>query len=208
MNDWQIARHRVTIAGRVLDASTEKPVADALVSITAMPEVFEKKLANASLAYGSRWNALQQRPDKARTRKDGLFYFLDLPDGNYSLSASLPGYGKRYGQAQQPAVVSRDNEGNIRAAFVALSLQPTAVSGKVTGPNHKSGVVLAEVRVKGSGERAFTDEEGLYMVAGIEPGKRMLLVSAQGYQPQSKAVTLSDAGTSQKLNFSLAQGSG
>ena len=61
MNDWQIVRHRVAIAGRVLEAGTEKAVADAVVSMTTMPAAFAKKLAIASLAYGSRWDALPER---------------------------------------------------------------------------------------------------------------------------------------------------
>lgn len=208
MSDWQIARHRVAIAGRVLDAGTGKPVADAAVSISAMPAAFEKKLAIALLAYEDRWNTMLERPDRTRTRDDGLFYFLDLPDGKYNLSASIPSYGKRYGTVQQPAVVSRDGKGDTKIAFVNLKLQPTAVKGKITGPGHKAGVALAEVRVKGSGERTFTDAQGQYTVTGIEPGKRVLLVSAQGYRSESQPVTLGDPGTSQTLNFSLTRESG
>src|ERR1700690_791643 len=208
MSDWQIARHRVAIAGRVLDASTGKPVADAAVSFNKMPAAFETKLAIASLSYGDRWNSMLARPDRTRTREDGLFYFLDLPDGEYSLSASIPSYGKRYGTEEQPATVSRDKKGNIKIAFVTLRLQPTAVKGKIPGPSHKTGVMLAEVRVKGSGERTFTDAQGQYNVAGIEPGKRVLQVAAQGYRAQSQQVTVGDPGTSQTLNFSLTRESG
>jgi len=205
MTDWQIARHRVAIAGRVLDASTGKAVAAASVSITDMPEAFAKKLALASLAYGDRWNTLPQRPDRTTSREDGLFYFLDLPDGSYTLNASLPGSGKRYGKVEQPTVVSRDNEGNIRRAFVTMTLQPTAVTGKITGPNHKTGVLLAEVRVKGSGERTFSDAQGQYILAGIEPGHRTILVSAQGYMAKAQMVTIPSPGAMQTVNFNLAR---
>ncbi len=208
MSDWQIARHRVAIAGRVLNAGTGRPVAEAAVFITAMPAAFEKKLAIASLAYGDHWNALLERSDRTRTRKDGLFHFLDLPDGEYMLSASLPSYGSRYGTADQTATVSRDSKGNIKIAFVNLTLQPTAVEGKVTGAGHKADVVLAEVRVKGSGERTFTDAKGQYAMVGIEPGKRVLLVSAQGYRAESQPVTLEHPGTSQTLNFTLTREAG
>lgn len=208
MSNWQIARHRVAIAGRVIDGGTGKPIADATVSLNKTPAAFEQKLAMSSLMYGNRWKTLQQRPDRTRSREDGLFYFLDLPEGTYNVSASIPTYGNRYGTAQQPALVSRNKKGECKTAFVNLTLPPTAVSGKITGPGHKTGVVLAEIRVKGSGERTFSNEEGLYTMAGIEPGKRVLLVSAQGYRPQSQPVTLGDAGISQTLNFSLARESG
>ena len=205
MTEWQIARHRVAIAGRVFDASTVKPVAGAAVSITAMPETFERKLALASLAYGNRWDTLKQRPDRTITREDGLFYFLDLPDGDYNLSASIPSYGSRFGSAQQPAVVSRDSNGDTKIAFVSLSLQPTAVSGKITGPGHKTGVLLAEVRMKGSGERTFSDDQGQYILAGVEPGLRTIQVSAQGYKEKSQPVTIRSPGAVQALNFSLTR---
>jgi len=205
MTEWQIARHRVAIAGRVFDASTVKPVAGAAVSITAMPETFERKLALASLAYGNRWDTLKQRPDRTITREDGLFYFLDLPDGDYNLSASIPSYGNRFGSAQQPAVVSRDSNGDTKIAFVSLSLQPTAVSGKITGPGHKTGVLLAEVRMKGSGERTFSDDQGQYILAGVEPGLRTIQVSAQGYKEKSQPVTIRSPGAVQALNFSLTR---
>jgi hypothetical protein len=208
VSNWQIARHRVAIAGRVIDGGTAKPIVDAVVSLSGMPAVFEQKLAMSSLMYGKRWNTLQQRPDRTRSREGGLFYFLDLPDGTYNLIASIPNYGNRYGTAQQSAVISRNKKGDAKISFVNLTLPPTAVSGKIIGPGHKTGVVLAEVRVKGSGERTFTNEEGQYTVAGIEPGKRVLLVSAQGYRPQSQPVTLGNAGTSQTLNFNLTRESG
>lgn len=230
MNDWQIARHRVAIAGKVLDAGTGKPIAGAAVYMPgAVPKAFDKKLAIAALRYGDRWHATLERPDRTRTREDGIFYFLDLPDGKYELSACIadldklfrnlpegkkklrapvPGYGTRFGVAQETATVAHDGQGNQRVAFVNLMLPSTAVKGKVTGPGHKAGVVLAEVRVKGSGERTFTDAQGQYTVAGIEPGKRVLQVSAQGYRAESQPVTLGAPGTSQTLNFSLTRESG
>jgi hypothetical protein len=203
VSEWQIARHRVAIAGRVLDAGSSKPVADATVSMTVMPAAFEKKLAVGSSACGSAWKDMPQRPDRTKTRKDGLFYFLDLPDGKYSLRASKASYGKRYGVAEQSVEVSRDSQGNFKIAFVDLNLPPTTIKGKITGSGHKSGVVLAEVRVKGSGERTFSDVQGQYAVTGIESGKRVLLVSAQGYRTATENVTLAQPGASHTLNFSL-----
>jgi hypothetical protein len=205
MNDWQITRHRVAIAGRVLDAATGKPVAAAAVSITTMPEAFERKLALASLAHGNRWDALKQRPDRTSTRDDGLFYFLDLPDGAYGLTASLPGQGNRYGTAQEPATVARDKQGDTRIAFVNLTLQATGVTGKITAAGQKSGVMLAEVRVRGSGERTFSDVQGQYLLAGVEPGKRTILVSAQGYKAKSQSISIPSPGALPTVNFTLAR---
>ena len=205
---WQVAHHRVAVGGRVTNSETGLPIYGAEVAITESPEAFKQKLQSASRLHDKRRAAMADRPDRTRTRDDGLFYFLDLPDGNYSFAASLPGSGKRFGLAQQKATVSRDDKGNTKIAFVNFSLQPTAVKGKITGPRHKSGVVLAEVRVKSSGERTFTDERGQYTVAGIEPGKRVLLVSAQGYRSESQSVTVNEPGTSQTVNLNLTPENG
>jgi hypothetical protein len=207
MNDWQIVRHRVAIAGRVLEAGTDKAVADAVVSMTTMPSAFAKKLAIASLAYGSRWDALPDRPDRTRSRRDGLFYFLDLPDGAYELTASVPGFGARYGTVSQSAAVSRDKQGNTKIVYVTLALQPTTVSGKVTGTGQKAGVFMAEVRVKGSGERTYSGAQGQYILAGIEPGVRTIEVSAQGYKAKSQPVTIPSPGAVHSVNFNLARDS-
>ena len=91
MNDWQIARHQVSIAGRVIDAGTGKPVAHAVVYMSGeVPKAFDTKLAIRALTYGDRWHGTLKRPDRTSTRPDGLFYFLDLPDGKYELSACIP----------------------------------------------------------------------------------------------------------------------
>jgi len=205
MNIVDVVRHRVAVAGHVTDAGTGKAISQAVVTITAAPEAFERRLQLASLQYGDQWDAMPERPDKTRTRDDGLFYFLDLPDGNYSLTASLPGSYKRYGSVQQTAKVSRDAKGDTRIAFVNLSLQATAVKGKITGANHKTGVVMAQVRVKGSGERVFSDAQGDYVISAIEPGKRTISVSAQGYRQVSQLVVVREPGTSETLNFKLVR---
>jgi hypothetical protein len=207
-NGWDIVRHRVAIAGRVFDAGTGKPLSDAEVVIDKMPDTFKKRLDAVMMPYANRPSTAVERPDKTRSRPDGLFYFLDLPDGKYSVRASVPSYGNRYGKAEQPATVSRDANGDTKIPFVRCALQPTHVKGKVTGTGQESGVALARVRVKGSGERGFTDAQGQYTVAGIEPGKRTLLVSAQGYRTESQAFTLQEAGASHTLNFTLTRENG
>ncbi len=206
---WDVVRHRVAIAGRVLDAGCEKPLGNAEVRITAMPAGFAKWLEFAALPYGRMWDAMPERPDRTRSRPDGLFYFLDLPDGDYGLRAAVPSLGRRFGSVEEKAKVTRDAGGDTKIQFVRCMLRPTLVKGKVTGTGQEAGVALARVRVKGSGERAFTDAEGYYMVAGIEPGKkRTLLVSAQGYRTEAQVFTLAEPGASQVLNFALTRENG
>ena len=129
-------RHQVAIGGRAIDAGTSKPIGGALVSISEMPPAFKSTLERKSIQYGSRWDAMPARPDRAATAADGIFYFLDLPAGKYTLTVSLPGAGKRYGSASGAATVSVAANGDITMGFVEIVLQSTAVQGKVTGANH------------------------------------------------------------------------
>lgn len=200
---WEAVRHRVVLAGRVRDASSGKPLGDAEVWFTAMPSALKKKLESVSLAHGKAWDKMAERPDRTRTRPDGRFYFLDLPVGKYKLQAALPNQGRRFGKAEESVEVGQDADGYAKMVFVRCALSPTQVNGKITGVGQEGGVALARVRVKGSGERGFTDAQGEYRVAGIEPGKRTLLVSAQGYRAESQMFTLEKPGDSKTLNFNL-----
>jgi hypothetical protein len=201
-------RHQVALWGLVSNAETKKPAADAEVSIVVMPESFKQKLKAAAQSFGTGWAALTARLDRTRTQADGLFYFLDLPDGKYTLAASLPASGKRYGTAQATATVVRDARGNVKMTTVNLAVQPTVVKGRVSDASQKSGVVMAEVRVKGSGERVFSDQQGEFVLFGIEPGMRTLSVFARGYREMSQLVTLKEPEASQTVNFELVRESG
>jgi hypothetical protein len=148
---------------------------------------------------------MAERPDRTRTAADGLFYFLDLPDGQYTITASLASSGKRCGATQASATVSRDAKSDVKMAFLEIGLQPTTVQGKVTGAALKAGLMMAEIRVRGSGERAFSDAQGRYVLAGVEPGNRTILVAAQGYRAVAKPVTIGEPGELATLNFALVR---
>jgi hypothetical protein len=90
-------------------------------------------------------------------------------------------------------------------AAVKAALQPTTVKGKITGSNHKAGVVLAQVRIRGSGERTYTDAQGQFVLAGIEPGTRTVQIFAQGYHPVSRVVRLGQPGASETVNVALTR---
>jgi hypothetical protein len=223
MGKWETVRHRVAIAGKLTDAGTGKPMSGAVVVITKMPAAFKGLLEAKAMQHGERWAAMSEKPDRTRTAADGLFYFMDLPDGQYTLAAALASKGKRYGTAQGTATVSRHKNGDFAMAFLELALEPTTVRGKITDSGGKNGVVMAEVHVKGSGERTFSDAEGQYVLAGIEPSEsqqpapggarplsaeRTILVFAQGYRPESQRVTVEKAGASKTLDFMLVRQAG
>jgi hypothetical protein len=198
----ETVRHQVAIAGRVSDAQRNVALGGAFVKITAGPAEFMNWLAAHALQYGEAWATLTKRPDQVLTAADGHFHFMDLPNGQYTLTASLPGAGTRYGSAQVQASVSRNAQARIAMAVSDMALPPTAVRGRVTGPGN-ANVVMAKVRVQGSGEQTFSDGQGRYLLAGVETGSRTVLVTAQGFRPLSRPVNLTAAGAVQTLDFAL-----
>ena len=202
MVTWEIIRHQVAIAGTVTDARTGQAIDGAQVRITAAPTAFTDWLAIRALQDGVRWAAMAERPDQTRSAADGHFHFLDLPNGLYTLTAMLPGSGSRYGTAAKQVMVSRNAQGNVTMAAADMTLPRTTLMGEVSNQGGTS-IVLAEVRVRGSGERAFSDAQGRYLLAGLEVGQRTVMVSAQGYQPASQTVVISTAGAEHTFNVVL-----
>lgn len=202
MTSWVVARHQVTLAGRVVDAHTGRAIGGAQVRIAGAPSEFSDWLAAYARQYGNAWASLPERPDQTRTGMDGQFHFIDLPDGQYTLVAGMPGSGTRYGSVEADASVSHDDQGHIDMMMVQLDLPPTAIQGQVTD-RESTPIVLAEVHVRGSGECAITDSQGRYLLARLEVGNRTISVSVQGYQPASEVVELASPGVTQTLNFSL-----
>src|SRR5271168_730053 len=199
MIHWQVARHRVCIAGRTIEAETGRAMPRVLVSIVEMPLAFQRRLeirarSQTTAAGGA------GRIDQALTGDDGLFWFAALPDGEYSLIAELPQYGSRFGKARASATVARDAQGNVKLARAGFVLSPTGLKGKVTAAGRKAGVAMAVVRLKGSGEYSFTDADGSYFLTRVESGIRTVSVSAQGFKTKNQPVTLAEPGLSQVLD--------
>ncbi len=217
MSKWLVGegiRHQVAIAGQVTDAQTGRAVGGAQVEITDAPAEFKTWLAMRAIQHGDRWAVLAERPDRTRTAADGHFHFLDLPPGAYTLLASLPGAGTRYGQSDEVTViVSQDKDGKYTPAPAELKLPPTTLKGRITAQEKgqkEEPVAMAEVRVVGSGERTYSDTgkpdddtKGDYLLTGLEIGSRTVRVSAQGYWEALQPVQLGQAGQEQRQDISL-----
>ncbi len=203
MAAWEINRHQVAIAGTVVDARSSRPIRAARVDITAAPTEFMDRLALAALQHGARWERMTDRLDRKRTAPDGHFHFLDLPDGPYTLRASLPGVASRYGTTEATATVTRDSQGNITMATVQLAVPPTTVYGQILD-DHGDPLAMARARIRGSGESTFSDSQGQYELAAIEAGARTLQISASGFADSAQAVTLTAAGDTQELDITLS----
>lgn len=198
---WEEIRHQVAIAGRVTDARTGRGISGVQVSITVAPQVFMEMLAERAKQYGDKWEEIRKRPDRIQTAGDGHFHFMDLPDGQYALTASLPGSGTRCGTAQKSVTVAHDSEGNITMASADMALPSTTLKGCITAQDTTDPVVMAGVRIQGGGERTFSDGDGRYFFSGLETGQRTVVVSAQGYERISREVQLSQAGEELTSDF-------
>ena len=192
MTTWEIISHQVVIAGSVTNAQTQSAIEGALVEITAAPPEFD---LNSQFTV-----------KEVTTSADGHFHFLDLPNGNYTLVASLPNAGSRYGTATGLGTVSR-NQNRIVIATVDLAIPATALQGEVKDTEAEV-VIMAQVKVQGSSEQTFSDSQGNYILPGLEASnqqERTILVSAAGYQSSSQQVLLDQPGVLQSLDFVLAK---
>jgi hypothetical protein len=198
-------RHQVAVAGQVTDKETGRVVSGAQVSISTAPAAFNNWLAIKKLQYGDRWDSMNERPDRTQTASDGYYYFMDLPNGQYQLTASLPGTGSRYGTAQVDITVARDSKGNITMVPAPMAMPPTTIKGKVSrkvSDTEVKPVVMADIRMKGSGEHAFSNDKGEYRITGLEKGNRTVQVSAKGLKIASQATSLNQ-GAVKTLDFVL-----
>ena len=102
---WERVRHQVAIAGRVVGEG-DQALAGAEVTIVRMPEAFQRRVtAGAS--------------GQCLAKADGIYYFLDLPDGRYTVK----GRDERSGAEMEKTVsVSRSKDGKVKMAVADLKL--------------------------------------------------------------------------------------
>lgn len=179
-------RHQAAIIGFVKDKQSERALAGAKVEITKSPQDLNL-------------------PQQVYSRVDGLCIFLDLPDGQYTLKASCPYSECRYGTDEKIVNVTRKAQGRIVQATIEFKLPPTTIAGEITVI--KSGkvepVVMAEIRILGSGETTYSDAQGKYKLTGIETGRRTVIINAQGFKKSDQQVLLDTPGMEYPLNVVL-----
>lgn len=189
-------RRRVKIAGVVTDARTGLPLAGAAIAVTDAPAPFKAKQA-ALDALPARFQP-RDRPDRATSRSDGAFYFLDLPAGDYRLEVRPPAPAGRYGVvAGKAAKVAADG-----AARVDLALTPTVIAGRVEHKTTHEPIGGAWVSVRGDTRRVTTraddDRKGGYELthvlggnAGADPPVKVTLQArAEGFKDATVTVTV------------------
>jgi hypothetical protein len=113
--EWEIIRRQVAIAGFIVDQQNQ-PVGSVRITITAKAGKFKKQVENASLMAGGDWETLKKRPDQTLSRLDGLYFFLNLPEGQYTVSAMDPRTGK---SVESHVTVSKDKS-SIAPSYLRL----------------------------------------------------------------------------------------
>jgi hypothetical protein len=116
--EWEIVRHQATLYGRAVDADGD-PLAKLAVTISSGPKEFESRVAGAARRAGAGWGALCERLDRTQTRSDGLYFFLDLPPGRYTVQSG-DGPSGVHGGKTVSLVAGKD--GRIKAAVADLKL--------------------------------------------------------------------------------------
>lgn len=189
--------HQVAIAGKVYDPETSLGVAGAAVTITTMPATFTKWLSLRALSFQERWDKLTERPDRTVTASDGFFRFIDLPDGDYTVTISAKEGPRRFGDATHSFTVARDADGAINASIALIALPPTGVRGTIVesltnddGTTTTTPISMACVEVGGTRERTYTGSTGEFYLTDLEPGARALTIQASGYQTTTASITI------------------
>lgn len=173
-------RHRIAIAGSVVDAITRQGIDNAVV------EVAGQELST-------------------QTRADGSFYFLDLPLGAYTLNISAPQLGSRYGTVSV-ANIAVQNAEDGRPVFdpkANVQLPPTRLEGQVNrSETPEQPIAQATVRLRGSDSQTLTDKNGRYTLSGLQVGQPTAQVVLKGIVVAMQTVTLK-AGQSTAADFGV-----
>ena len=167
------------IVGIVVDAATGKPVSGATVSVSsgvpAMPMTRE----------------VQGALPRILTGPDGRFVYRDLRAGNYSITATKPGYSAgAYGRrrAAGPFMWLDLAEGERTADVLVRVWKHAAISGTVVD---EAGEPVVGARVRSwrrtfdGGRYAFlpaaaglSDDRGIYRIGGLVPGDYVVGIAA------------------------------
>lgn len=91
-SEWETIHHQVALGGRVADEA-DAPVAGAQVTATTLPPEGGKR-GRGGQGAGAAEGDTQTRVYTTIARPNGLYFFLDLPDGRYAMRAVDPRTGR------------------------------------------------------------------------------------------------------------------
>jgi hypothetical protein len=117
-SDWEIIRRQVAIGGRVVDANNQ-PVGGVQVTLGSIPVKLKRQAKGRVDVRAAGREDLEQRPDRTLSQPDGVYFFLDLPEGTYTVSATEFRTGKH---GQKSASIVLDKQRNLKMAQADLKL--------------------------------------------------------------------------------------
>jgi hypothetical protein len=210
--------HTVAIAGVVRDAVSQARIGRALIEIKRGPPKFRAMVQ--ALDADPRWRSRTERLDRTWSQADGLFYFLDLPAGQYRLRVSLVDLSsddprlrgslvttppddyrarvnvRQLGTRYRPVEIgplrthAHKRHKPVLIARADVALPPTRIHGTVTANGSDEPVAGARVRLRGDTTVVLTGDDGSYELMPLVAGAPTVEVSAVNYKKASQAVTL------------------
>ncbi len=194
----QPAAGTAVIVGQVVDATTKRPVAGAVVALN-LPAPAPPSAAPSTPGIPPAPVA-QPRRAAAVTNADGRFVFRDVPAGTYSLAATRAGYSPGATGRRRPGGPSRTftiADGARMIDTVVSMWRLATISGSVRDDRGEPviGMYVTAMRAAltsgrlmlsfGGGGEA-TDDRGHYRIHTLEPGSYVLMVRLT---PQSVALS-------------------
>ncbi|GEM_PF-1083852 len=220
MSQWLTITPRVrqiAIVGQVKDGETGNALRDVAVEITEKPPKFERYCQLQSLQYGSQWDKMTQRCDATLTSIEGYFYFVDIPNGKYTLTFSIPGKNSRYGTTTVQTEVIGDSQNLLNGTeslqnrkILNISLIPTTLKGEIKDDDGNA-VANAKIKIEGTQENTISNSDGVYRLTQLElpssdssQGEITTIVDGYGYSPITKIATI-EKGKITILDFTLSK---
>jgi hypothetical protein len=118
-SDWELIRRQVAIAGYIVD-KRNSPVAGVHVNITSSSVENTSKTGSAASALKSGRKKLDEPVDHAVSKRDGLYYFMDLPDGQYTVSIHREGQAP---EQYKKVAIARDKKNNLTVSQTDFKLK-------------------------------------------------------------------------------------
>ncbi len=178
--NWMVINRKVSIAGRVLDSISKNPLQGGLITIES------RSFKNITVSGG-----------------DGAYYFLDVPKGNYKMTARTPSHQLMYGTWEKNDIDLPISD-QIQRINVNIELAPTCLKGTVRNDQKEPAPVdNAMVRLWGNSEGVVCDRNGNYLLEPIMSGNPMIEVFAKGYESQRLTVSGVETGETRQFDIVL-----
>jgi len=129
------------------------------------------------------------------TNGNGVYTFINLAEGGYTVSAVAPGY------ASQTATITVGPGATLTQNF-ALQPNPATISGVVSDSVTAQAVLGASVSASGVPGTLTTNGAGQFTLSSLAAGTYLITVTASGYQSQTRSVAVT-AGATSTQNFVL-----